>query len=125
MKTAPKPLVAPATPVNSGPYVPGIGALPEQTKRHSVPAHKEPKPSNTLKKNQGPSKADMGAIPNRTDNHNVPSHVEMNGGLQGDGLRPVNALSDRGQTAANKDVHVKWNHKGRYDMTVPSADPEK
>jgi hypothetical protein len=103
----------------------GIGAPPEQTKRDSVPAHKEPKPSNTLKKNQGPSKADMGAIPNRTDNHNVPARAERNSGLQGDGLRPVNALSDRGQTPADKDVHVKWNHKGRYDMTVPSADPEK
>jgi hypothetical protein len=118
MKTAPPVTSIPGKMMpNQGPYKKDMGAIPEKTKSHSVPARKEVN-GNKAMKNQGPSKMDMGAIPAKTKSHSVPSHEETMGGMQAGGMMPPVNQSGEGHmsvSSPNADVHKSWKKKG-YSM---------
>jgi hypothetical protein len=115
--------------VNLGPSNPGVGVLPEQTKRHAVPAHEEPQPLLKGKVNIGPSRAGQGNIPDTTHSHKVPGRVEQLARGQGTGMLTANTGDgqDERWSPASENVHRSWKRKGKYDISlpVPSIDPEK
>jgi hypothetical protein len=105
----------------SGPYVAGIGAIPDKTKSHMVPGRAEQN-GNKARVNSGPSKSDMGAIPAKTKSHVVPPMQEMSGGAQAGGVMPPIMLSGHDRMSpASADVHKKWSNKGKYSMSNQDA----
>ena len=105
----------------SGPYVPGIGAIPDHTRSHAVPGRKETV-GNKAMVNQGPSRPGQGAIPSTTKSHVVPPRQEMSGGAQAGGVMPPIMLSGHDRMSpANADVHKKWSNKGKYSTSNQDA----
>ncbi len=108
-----------------GPAIAGIGAIPDRTKSHRVPARKEMPTSvngkgGKMHPTKGPSKMDIGAIPNKTKSHKVPGRAELPTSANGDS--EMIAAPKSGEDRLSHDPvgskPSKWHRRG-YTLTGP------
>jgi hypothetical protein len=118
MKKAPAPIAPGKLVANVGPSKVTMGALPEHTKRHEIPARRELKPLEKARVNTGPSRPNQGNIQDTTNSHFLPARRE---------IKPSNDLQITPQSAADRfspdpvgSSPKKWTKKN-YSLTVPTT----